>query len=217
MIGEAITNIIDPGQPGSLTHHFRQRRNEKLTETFPNLAEMNILDLGGTARSWRASGLRARSVTIVNMDDTAPEPAEPWLHFVHGDACAGGLGEFDLVYSNSLLEHLGGHARRQQFAGVVRKSAPAWWVQTPYRYFPVEPHWIFPGLQFLPYRTRLFVVQHWSVLHTPAVRDRAEAEELVSSVELISASEMRSYFPAGQIWFERVAGIPKSMVSLHVA
>ena len=28
-------------------------------------------------------------------------------------------------------------------------------VQIPYRYFPIEPHWLFPGLQFLPQRARI--------------------------------------------------------------
>lgn len=218
MSGKTLSKIVDPNHTGSLTHKFRQRRNEELQRTFPDLADMRVLDLGGTARQWLISGLQVRSVTIVNLDgDVAPEAEEPWLEFVHGDACVGGFGKYDLVYSNSLMEHLGGHARRRQFADVVRDSASSWWVQTPYRYFPIEPHWIFPAFQFMPFRTRLFISQHWSMLHTLAQKDRAEAEELVASVELISASEMRSYFPTGQIWFERIAGVPKSMVSRHVA
>jgi hypothetical protein len=215
MAGKLVSRIIDPDRDSSLTHKIRQRRNETFKRTFPNLAEMRVLDLGGTAVSWRVTGLRARSVTIVNLDD-APEPEEPWLEYVRGDACVGGFGKYDLVFSNSLMEHLGGHARRRQFADVVRESAPSWWVQTPYRYFPIEPHWVFPGFQFMPFRTRLFISQHWSMLHTPACKDRTAAEELVASVELISATEMRSYFPASEIWFERIAGVPKSLVSLRV-
>ncbi|HET6188447.1 MAG TPA: hypothetical protein VFE59_15850 [Trebonia sp.] len=177
---------------------------------------MRVLDLGGTAVSWRVNGLRARSVTIVNLDEVG-DPEEDWLEYVRGDACVGGFGKYDLVFSNSLMEHLGGHTRRRQFADVVRESAPSWWIQTPYRYFPIEPHWVFPGFQFMPFRTRVFISQHWSMLHMPAEKDRTSAEELVASVELISASEMRSYFPNSQIWFERIAGVPKSIVSLRVA
>jgi hypothetical protein len=115
------------------------------------------------------------------------------------------------------MEHLGGHARRRQFAEVIQESAPSWWVQTPYRYFPVEPHWIFPAFQFLPFRARVGVCQHWNTLHVPAVKDRAEAEAMVASVELISATEMRSYFPTSEIWYERIAGLPKSLVAIKSA
>jgi hypothetical protein len=216
MAGKILSPIIDPDNAHSLTRRIRQRRNEEFKRTFPDLADMRVLDLGGTAVSWRVLGLRARNVTVVNLDEVKG-PEEPWLEYVRGDACAGGFGQYDLVFSNSLMEHLGGHTRRRQFADVVRESAPSWWIQTPYRYFPVEPHWVFPGFQFMPFRTRVFISQHWSMLHMPACKDRTAAEELVASVELISASEMRSYFPTGQIWFERIAGIPKSIVSLRVA
>jgi hypothetical protein len=208
-----IANLIDPDHPGSLTHRIRQQRKEEFTRRFPNLADMSVLDLGGTAVSWRVSGLRARSVTVVNLDE-AQASDEPWMNVVRGDACTGGFGKFDLVYSNSLMEHLGGHARRQQFAEVVQESAPSWWVQTPYRYFPIEPHWIFPGFQFLPFRARVMVSQHWRTIHTPAIKDRTAAIESVASVELISSTEMRSYFPTSEIWFERIAGIPKSLVAV---
>lgn len=42
----------------------------------------------------------------------------------------------------------------------------------------------------------------------------AEAAELVASVELISATEMRAYFPTSDIWFERIARLPKSLVAI---
>jgi hypothetical protein len=211
---KTVAKLIDPDRAGSFTHRCRQQRNERFKRRFPNLADMRVLDLGGTAVSWRVLGLRPRSVTIVNLDHVEG-PYEPWMDIVHADACAGGFGKYDLVFSNSLMEHLGGHARRQQFANVVQESAPSWWVQTPYRYFPIEPHWIFPGFQFLPFRARVMICQHWNTLHMPACKDAAEAADLVASTELISATEMRTYFPASEIWFERIAGIPKSLVAIQ--
>jgi hypothetical protein len=212
--GGTIAKLIDPDHPGSLTHRFRQQRIEEFKRRFPDLADMRVLDLGGTAVSWGVLGLRPASVTVVNLDHDGKGTNEPWMEIVHADACAGGFGQFDMVFSNSLMEHLGGHARRQQFANVVRESAPAWWVQTPYRYFPIEPHWVFPGFQFLPFRMRVLICQHWSMLHMPACKDPAEAADLVASTELISSTEMRTYFPSSEIWFERIAGIPKSLVAI---
>jgi hypothetical protein len=210
---KTITKLIDPDRAGSFTHRIRQHRNEEFNRRFPDLADMRVLDLGGTAVSWRVLGLRPASVTIVNLDDDKG-PYEPWMDIVRGDACAGGFGKYDLVFSNSLMEHVGGHARRQQFADVVQESASSWWVQTPYRYFPIEPHWVFPGFQFLPFRMRVMVCQHWNTLHVPALKDAKEAAALVASIELVSATEMRAYFPVGEIWFERIAGVPKSLVAI---
>jgi len=209
-----LTKFIDPDHAGSITHNCRQRRNEEFKRRFPDLLDMRVLDLGGTAVSWRALGLRAGSVTLVNLDD-GEDIEEPWMKAVRADACSGGFGQYDLVFSNSLMEHLGGHARRQRFAEVVRESAPTWWVQTPYRYFPIEPHWFFPGFQFLPFRMRLAITRRWSIGHQPALKDTAQAAELVSSVELISATEMRAYFPDSEIWFERIGGLPKSLVAIR--
>lgn len=213
MPNKMLTNLIDPDHAGSFTHRFRQRRNEEFLRRFPDLADMRVLDLGGTAISWRVLGMRPSHVTIVNLGH-AEGPPEPWMKLVSADACQGGFGKYDLVFSNSLMEHLGGHARRQQFADVVQESAPAWWVQTPYRYFPIEPHWVFPGFQFLPFRARVMVCQHWNTIHCAPEKDRAEAAAVVASIELISTTEMRAYFPTSKIWYERLAGVPKSLVAI---
>lgn len=212
MSNKFIDRFLDHNRSGSIAHRCRQQRNEEFKRRFPDLADMRVLDLGGTAISWRVAGLRAQHVTIVNLD-RGEEPAEPWMETVQGDACLGGFGKFDLVFSNSLLEHVGGHVRRQQLADVIRESAPAYWVQTPYRYFPIEPHWFFPCFQFLPFRTRVTITRYWSFGYNPPLKDKAAATELVASIELVSATEMRAYFPDGRIWFERIGGLPKSTVA----
>lgn len=218
MSNKPIAKFLDPDRANSLTYRCRQQRNEELKRRFPNLADLRVLDLGGTAISWRVAGLRAQHVTVVNLDRPNPEPdQEPWLEVIQGDACEGGFGKFDLVFSNSVLEHVGGHARRQQIADVIRESAPAYWVQTPYRYFPIEPHWLFPGFQFLPFRARVEITRRWNVGHHPLLKDAGQAAELVASTELVSATEMRAYFPDGTIWFERFAGVPKSVVAYKTA
>jgi SAM-dependent methyltransferase len=61
--------------------------------------------------------------------------------------------EFDIAYSNSLIEHLP-PAARPAFAQEVKRVARRWWVQTPAFSFPLEPHALLPFAHWLPPRAR---------------------------------------------------------------
>ena len=183
-------------------------------QRFPDIDKMRVLDLGGTAKHWETSPFRPKSVVVVNLQ--AESSGLDWIAAVQGDACKPPAPvhdtQFDLVYSNSLIEHLGGHARRCEFASVVHALAPHHWVQTPYRYFPIEPHWLFPGLQFLPQGARAWAIRRWPL--SPAWPDRAQALRDVLEVELLSQTEMNYYFPHSDIVKERVLGLTKSIVAV---
>jgi hypothetical protein len=49
------------------------------------------------------------------------------------------------------------------------------------------------------------------------LQDEREAAALLASTELVSITEMRAYFPGSDIWFERIAGVPKSIVAFNSA
>ena len=154
-------------------------------------------------------------MTTVNLDRY---DSDGFISAVRGDACDPPVevrhDRFDLVVSNSLVEHVGGHAQRRRLAEVVHTAADRNWIQTPYRYFPVEPHWMFPGMQFLPFSARVAMSSVWPMgnRRTP---DRAEATEWAHEVELIGIAQMRSYFPESTIWLERLAGLVKSLVAIR--
>ena len=173
---------------------------------------MKVLDLGGTPGFWRAISQTPEHVTLVNLVD---EPCpEPWMNLVIGDACDPPVHDaFDLVVSNSLIEHVGGHWRREQLSEVVHRSADHHWVQTPYRYFPVEPHWVAPMMQSFPIGLRATISRHRSHGHIHSV-DRRQSLRDVLEVELLSSHEMAYYFPDSFVWHERFAGLTKSLVAV---
>jgi hypothetical protein len=177
---------------------------------------MRVLDLGGTTLFWVRSPVRPKSVTVINLN--APGDGLSWVRPIQGDACDArelvGDEEFDLVFSNSLIEHLGGYVKRASFAEVVRSMAPRYAVQTPYRYFPIEPHWVFPGMQFLPLKVRTWLAPRWPLGHTHDWTER-DAREEVMFTELLTLTEMRCLFPDAHIWWERFAGLPKSLTAFH--
>ncbi|WP_306204158.1 class I SAM-dependent methyltransferase [Actinoplanes sp. RD1] len=216
-IGDRLrARVADGSRPGSLGHRARARRAAKLLASFPGLAGMSVLDLGGEPHFWRTVAVRPARVTILNLMPCDPEP--PWLETVIGDACAPPPAlagrTFDLVVSNSVIEHVGGHGPRQRFAEVVQRAADRHWVQTPYRYFPVEPHWVFPGMQFLPLRMRAEVTRRWPL--SPGRADNLpEAIANAASVELLSLTEMRAYFPESRLWYERAGGLIKSVTAIR--
>lgn len=211
--------VVD--SPTSLGAAARRRRWEIFTELFPGFTEMRVVDLGGTVESWRRAPVRPREVVVVNLfepgtsDDASIVP-------VTGDACAarqalrsaGVAGGFDLAFSNSLVEHVGGHSQRAALAEEIRALAPRHWVQTPYRYFPVEPHWLFPFMQFLPMTARARVATTWPLVHTlPETREEAMTD--VQWTELIGIAELRSYFPDSRVVHEKLGGLTKSIIAVR--
>ncbi|MFD2082578.1 hypothetical protein SAMN05421678_11125 [Actinopolymorpha cephalotaxi] len=203
--------------PDSMGQRFRARRWQWLLETFPQLPEMSVVDLGGTADSWLRAPVRPAAVHVVNLEEP-PADLPPWLRADLADACdlPGRIAatQYDLVVSNSVIEHVGGHHRRRRFAETVSGLADRYWVQTPYRYFPVEPHWLCPGVQFLPVAARARLVRHWPLVHTPLDSDE-QALGAVLGVELLSRTEMRTYFPDAELRSEKVAGLAKSLVAVR--
>jgi hypothetical protein len=203
--------LVNPDNPKSVAARMRARRWAMLLAAFPDFEDAKVLDLGGNPRFWRNAPLRPAHVTTVNLASAATD--ESWLTHVVGDACeVGSLGTFDLVFSNSLIEHVGGHERRSRLAELVNASAPRCWVQTPYRYFPIEPHFVVPGMQFLPIGTRAAIAARW---HAGPRRITAEeARTMVEWIELIGIRQLHSYFPQAQIAIERVGGVPKSIIAI---
>jgi len=198
----------------------RERRWEAFISAFPAVEEMSVVDLGGTVDTWLRAPVRPAQVTVINLFEPGLSD-DPRLVPVVGDACdaakalaqAGCEVEYDLAFSNSLIEHIGGHARRQALAEQILALAPHHWVQTPYRYFPIEPHWLFPLMQFLPVVARRAIAYRWPLAHTRP-ESRAQAETEVLWTELISMTEFRGYFPDSQIKRERFGGLTKSIIAV---
>ena len=134
--------------------------------------------------------------------DAAERPDYPGRRFVRGDARALPFEDqsFAIAYSNSLIEHL--HpGDRPRFAEQVSRVAERYWVQTPNRFFPIEPHVLLPGFQFLPEaaRKRLWGLGRPSTEYEP--------------IELLGALELRDLFPDAVILRERFGGLTKSLIA----
>jgi hypothetical protein len=200
---------------GSMGQRRRSRRWEWFAGTFTDIESMSVIDLGGTAEAWRRAPVRPAALHVVNLEPVAAD-VPGWIRIDQADACNLPAyisdGRYDLVFSNSVIEHVGGHSQRQRFADTVHKLADRHWVQTPYRYFPIEPHWLCPGFQFLPISARAGISRRWPLAHSrPASREDSIREAL--SVELLSHTEMAFYFPHSTIYSERMLGAVKSLIA----
>jgi SAM-dependent methyltransferase len=188
-----LARIAEP-----LSRRARQRRHDLYRRVMTPRPEDRIVDVGcGPAG---LAGMEP-DADITGLD-AAARPDYPGRRFVRGDARALPFddGSFDIAYSNSLVEHL--HPDdRPRFAAEVRRVAGRYWVQTPNRYFPIEPHVLLPGFQFLPEAARRRL---WRV-GMPG----GEYEQ----IELLNAAELRRLFPDAVILRERAAGLTKSVIA----
>ncbi len=93
-------------------------------------------------------------------------------------------GQFDLAYCSSVIEHVP-RERRAAFAAELRRVARGWYVQTPARSFPIEPHSLLPGAHWLPAALRR---RYWRLgaaggWEDVALLRRAELERLFGPAE----------------------------------
>jgi SAM-dependent methyltransferase len=130
-----------------LAARARRRRHERFFALTGLPPGGRVLDVG-----CGRLGLRALEPALdITGLDLSPAPDYPGP-LVQGDPADGlpfATGEFDLVYCNSVIEHVP-PARRAAFAAELRRVARGWYVQTPAWSFPLEPHALLPFAHWLP-------------------------------------------------------------------
>ncbi len=205
---------------------FRLKRMRHFAGKFQAAAGMRILDVGGTAEIWSLAGISGRNnIVLLNMPraGAGAESARAGLEYVHGDGCNLPFADqsFDVVFSNSVIEHVGGADAQARFAREVRRTGRGYWVQTPNRGFPIETHLLTPFVHLLPRSWRAFIVRRftvWQWIHRPAPDEKHfYIEHFISDIRLLSAHQMEELFPDAIILRERFLGFTKSLIAYRRA
>jgi SAM-dependent methyltransferase len=180
-----------------LAARARTRRHERFFAHARLSPGARVLDVG-----CGEIGLRALEPTLdVTGVDLLEYPDYPGP-FVRADPADGlpfATDEFDLVYCSSVIEHVP-PARRAAFAAEVRRVGRGWFVQTPARSFPIEPHSLLPGAHWIPEHVRRL---YW----------RLGAAGQWEEISLLSRAELEALF--GPARPERAGGLVKSWVCVH--
>ena len=175
-----------------------------------------ILDVGGSPGLWQEAGYDG-PVVFLNVFPAGETPTlPPGCTYVRGDGreLPFESGQFAIVFSNSVIEHVGDWTDQERFAQEIQRVGRRYWVQTPNRQFPLEPHLNFPGYQWLPDRLARAVVANWPLsYHRRDGLSPEQAWEAVRGTRLITTAEMRRLFPTATIWRERVLALTKSFVA----
>lgn len=222
-------SITDYTNPNSLGSRFRRKRTRPLIELIEAVhkakGSVSIVDAGGTTRYWRMfpqDVLRANNVhiTLVNLPGAEKREDEPGFTFTEGDACD--MAEyadnaFDIVHSNSVVEHVGDWPHMVAFAKEVRRLAPNYFVQTPNFWFFLEPHFMTPFFHWLPEPTRIWLIRHFELGHVGKCQTVDSAVRAVQSARLLDKRMFREIFPDAEYITERLLGLPKSMVAVRRA
>jgi hypothetical protein len=200
---------------------LRQRRSwlikSLIRKIYEEKGSCRILDLGGKAAYWSAVGRKylydhGAQITLLNLEAEEVRP-DPLFHSLGGDACATGFPDnaFDLVHSNSTIEHVGDWERMVAFAAETRRLAPAYYLQTPYVWFPVEPHFRLPIIHWLPEQVRARIL-----LKRGGHDNFATAMERVQSARLLDRRQTKTLFPDAELVSERFYGLTKSIMAYRV-
>lgn len=174
-----------------------------------------VLDLGGTTGIWEHVSVPL-DITILNLPevriDSVPSAATSihTFHHVDGDACNVHQfpdRSFDLVFSNSVIEHVGPCEKQEAFAREAVRLGTSYWVQTPSAWFPIEAHSGLPFYWFYPEWLRAWLLQR-SQKKLPKWWT-----EYIAGTRVLSRKRMAELFPNARIHRELLFGLTKSYVA----
>lgn len=176
----------------------RKRKLELLLDELRPTSETSVLDVGADALAF---GEGDGCGTLNFLEELYPWPERitalglhdgegfgrryPAVRYVQGDACALPFadGEFDIVFSNAVIEHVGGRDRQHALVAEALRVGRSVFVTTPNRWFPIEVHTRLPLVHWLP-----------DALSHPVYR--ALGKDFATENDLLTRSRFASLFPA---------------------
>jgi hypothetical protein len=218
-------NVDYYDNPSKLGYRLRQKRFAYVQSLIDTIVQekgsCSILDIGGRANYWHHNfsaidRQKLVSVTLCNIDESEKTPDSEQIRWTLGDATALDYPDnaFDLVHSNSTIEHVGRWADMEKMAQNVRRLASRYYIQVPYFWFPVEPHFRAVGFHWLPEQWRVRLVQKYRCgFHGPEP-DLAKAMHMVQSACLLDRKQLQALFPDARIENEKFYGLTKSLMAI---
>lgn len=203
-----------------LSCRARGRMFELFMRKLSPAADSRVLDVGVTSdNSFPESNFFERwyphksMITCAGVEDAAHLESEyPGVKFravKPGEPLPFKDKEFDIVFSNAVVEHAGGQAGQRFFISELCRVGRAFFITTPYRFFPVEHHTGLPLLHFLPRRW------HRACL---GGKYRYWADE--NNLRLLGREDFRRLFPPRikpQIQLVRLFGFPSNIAAFGVS
>jgi predicted SAM-dependent methyltransferase len=198
----------------SLGNRFREKRFNFFLNKFDKLSKpLSILDLGGKINFWENRGITGNTdyqITILNTEKEESNYSN--INCQIGDAT--NLSQFnnksfDVVHSNSCIEHLYIFENQKKMASEVIRVGKKYVIQTPNKYFFIEPHYLLPFFQFFPNslkfniltKTRISRLKMW---------DEKFAKQYIDEIRLMTLNELKILFPNSNIFYEKFFGMNKS-------
>jgi hypothetical protein len=224
LIDRAVTRLR------TYTRSNRKLKFQRFLAALPDRrSPLRIIDIGGTAPFWlnwwgmtEADGVH---VTLVNdhVQDTSDSdvPDVPFLESWRTNAMhlsKAELAQFDLVFSNSCIEHLASWDDQMRLARWITESGKAYFVQVPNKYAPIDPHYPRPYVPFFacyptPLQQRLLTI---SALGSSGKHTMASAAELLKYYNPLGLRDMRRLFPDAELSVEKPFGVPMSILAYRI-
>lgn len=215
-----LKNFFSSSEPNSKANKFRKKRFVLFLKIFDDIfstqEKVDILDVGGWEIYWKNMGIeKYPNLRILLLNLNKQETFLTNISSTVGDGCdmrQFSDKQFNIVFSNSVIEHVGNFERQKQFAGEVRRVGKNYFVQTPNYYFPIEPHFMLPFFHWLPESIRVFLLTHFNLGWYKKFNDKKEAEKLIDEIRLLKLKELRKLFPEGRVVKEKYFGLTKSLI-----
>jgi SAM-dependent methyltransferase len=190
----------------------RRRKLQLFLDELRPTAETSVLDVGADELGFGEGG---GCGTLNFFEELYPWPDRitalglhegegfrvryPGIRYVQGDACALPFpdGEFDIVFSNAVIEHVGGPVRQRRLVSEAIRVGRRVFITTPNRRFPVEVHTRLPLVHCLP-----DAIAHRAY--------RATGKEFATDIHLLSRRSFESLFP-GRV---RIVGLGLTLVAI---
>jgi len=209
--------------PVSPDNIFRSRRFQAfldiVDEVLAEKGECRVLDIGGTIKYWQSYGIGVPeevSITLVNLTYEPVGDNEAFTSFVGDARDLSALPDqsFDIVHSNSVIEHVGLWKDMAAMAREVRRLAPRYFIQTPNYWFPIEAHYRLPYFHLLPDPVKQSFLLRKRRGFVPKANDVGEASHRAQYAFLLTHRQMQFLFPDAEIKREKFFGFTKSLMAI---
>jgi len=196
--------VFDSSNPRSLARWFRKRRLRYILRTLePDLNSL-VLDVGSDGSFFLQLWPHADRVVCLD-NQFRPQTGGRAGVAVQADVRALPFknGSIDII-ANSVLEHVGPLEEQTKAAAEIRRAGKSYFVQVPYLYFPIDPHFFtIPYFQLLPERWQRRICSRIAVGFVP--------KGGFLPVNYLTVPQFSALFPEARIVRERFLFLTKSL------